>query len=71
MQAAEVQIEHQNGKKIIEVTLNMALLFVPHWLVFQAIIYWDFPTLPSLGFKENGLKKENRFSMGENVFFNI
>lgn len=49
----------------------MALLFVPHWLVFQAIIYWDFPTLPSLGFKENGLKKENCFSMGENVFFNI
>ncbi len=43
-------------------TLNVGWLLVPDglvWVFQKLLIYWDFHEQPSLGFTENGLKREN------------
>ncbi len=58
---AEVQTEHQNGEERGFKWLNVEWLLVsdgPVWVFQKLLIYWDFHTQPSLGFTENGPKKE-------------
>ncbi len=60
---AEVQTEHQNGEERGFKTLNME--WVPgglFWVFQKLLIYWDFHTQQSLGFKEIFFEKEKIFS---------
>lgn len=50
---AEVQAEHQNEEE----------RWLKSWSAyFRLLIYWAFPTQPSVSFKENGLEKKKTIS---------